>query len=250
VTKRLEGKTALVTGGNSGIGLATARRLHEEGARVMITGRDAATLETAQAEIGAGTLAVRADVSKLADIDAIFAAVVEQFGKLDILFVNAGIAKFAPMAKSDEALFDEHFNVNVKGLYFTVQKSMPHMNDGGSIILNTSIVSTKGEPNTSIYAATKAAARSIARTAARELLARKVRVNAVAPGYIATPIFSKAGFSAPQVAIFKAGVAERIPMKRLGTAEEVADAVAFLASSDAAYITGVELNVDGGMGQL
>jgi NAD(P)-dependent dehydrogenase (short-subunit alcohol dehydrogenase family) len=250
VTKRLEGKTALVTGGNSGIGLATAKRLHQEGARVMITGRDTATLDAAAAEIGAGTLAVRADVSKLAEIDAIFAVVAGSFGKLDVLFVNAGIAKFAPMAKSDEALFDEHFNVNVKGLYFTVQKSMPHVNDGGAIILNTSIVSTKGEPNTSIYAATKAAVRSIARTAARELLARKIRVNAVAPGYIATPIFSKAGFSAPQVAIFKAGVAERIPMKRLGTAEEVADAVAFLASSDAAYITGVELNVDGGMGQL
>jgi NAD(P)-dependent dehydrogenase (short-subunit alcohol dehydrogenase family) len=250
VTKRLEGKTALVTGGNSGIGLATAKRLHAEGARVMITGRDTNALDAAAREIGAGTLAVRADVSKLADIDAVFAAVAQQFGKVDILFVNAGIAKFMPMAKSDEALFDEHFNVNVKGLYFTVQKSMPQMNDGGSIILNTSIVSTKGEPNTSIYAATKAAARSIARTAARELLPRKIRVNAVAPGYIATPIFSKAGFSAPQVAIFKAGVAERIPMKRLGTAEEVADAVAFLASADAAYTTGVELNVDGGMGQL
>ncbi len=250
MTKRLEGKTALVTGGNSGIGLATAKRLHAEGARVMITGRDTNALDAAAREIGAGTLAVRADVSKLADIDAVFAAVAQQFGKVDILFVNAGIAKFMPMAKSDEALFDEHFNVNVKGLYFTVQKSMPQMNDGGSIILNTSIVSTKGEPNTSIYAATKAAARSIARTAARELLPRKIRVNAVAPGYIATPIFSKAGFSAPQVAIFKAGVAERIPMKRLGTAEEVADAVAFLASADAAYTTGVELNVDGGMGQL
>jgi NAD(P)-dependent dehydrogenase (short-subunit alcohol dehydrogenase family) len=248
--RRLEGKTAVVTGGNSGIGLATAKRLHAEGARVLITGRDAATLEAAAAEIGADTLTVRADVSRLAEIDAIFAAVSEKFGKLDVLFVNAGIAKFMPMAKSDEALFDEHFNVNVKGLYFTVQQSMPHMNDGGAIILNTSIVSTKGEANTSIYAATKAAARSIARTAACELLARRIRVNAVAPGYIATPIFAKAGFSAPQVAVFKAGVAERVPMKRLGTAEEVADAVAFLASADASYINGVELNVDGGMGQL
>ncbi len=217
---------------------------------MLITGRDSATLDSAKAEIGAGTETLRADVSKLPDIDALFAVVKEKFGKLDILFVNAGIAKFAPMEKSNEALFDEHFNVNVKGLYFTVQKSIPHLADGGSIILNTSIVSTKGEANTSIYAATKAAARSIARTAARELLPRGIRVNAVAPGYITTPIFSKAGFSAPQVAIFKAGVADRVPMKRLGTAEEVAASVAFLASSDASYITGVELNVDGGMGQL
>jgi NAD(P)-dependent dehydrogenase (short-subunit alcohol dehydrogenase family) len=248
--KRLEGKKAVVTGGNSGIGLASAKRLAEEGAKVFISGRDAKTLESAAAEIGAGTLTVQADVSKLEDIDKLYAAVKEKFGKLDILFVNAGIAKFAPLPESTEALFDEHFDINVKGLYFTVQKALPYLNEGASIILNTSIVSTKGEANTSIYAATKAAARSIARTTARELLPSRIRVNAVAPGYIATPIFARSGLSEQQITFFKAGVAARIPMKRLGTAEEVAAAVAFLASDDSTYITGVELNVDGGMGQL
>jgi NAD(P)-dependent dehydrogenase (short-subunit alcohol dehydrogenase family) len=248
--KRLEAKKAVITGGNSGIGLASAKRLAEEGARVLISGRDPKTLEAAAAEIGPGTLTVQADVSKMADIDKLVAFTKEQFGNIDILFVNAGVAKFAPLPESTEALFDEHFNINVKGLYFTVQKAMPYLNDGASVILNTSIVSTKGEANTSIYAATKAAARSIARTAAREMLPRRIRVNAVAPGYIETPIFVRSGISAQQIAMFKAGAAARTPMKRLGTAEEVAAAVAFLASDDATYITGVELNVDGGMGQL
>jgi NAD(P)-dependent dehydrogenase (short-subunit alcohol dehydrogenase family) len=248
--KRLEGKVALVTGGNSGIGLASAKRLHEEGARVVITGRDAKTLDAAQGAIGAGTLAIQSDVSKIEDIDRLFSTVASKLGKIDVLFANAGIAKFAPYAASTEALFDELFAVNVKGLYFTLQKALPHLNDGASIILNTSVVASKGGENMGLYAATKAAVRSFARTAASELQGRKIRVNAVAPGPIETPIFGRSNLTEEQIEGFKAGVSARVPMRRLGRPEEVAGAVAFLASEDASYITGVELNVDGGMANL
>ncbi len=193
--KRFEGKVAVITGGNSGIGLASAKRLREEGARVVISGRDAKTLESATKEIGGDTLAVQADVAKLADIDKLYSAVKETFGKIDVLFVNAGVARFAPYAVSDEKIFDDLYNINVKGAYFTIQKAIPFLNDGASVILNTSIVSTKGSDGTSIYASTKAAVRSFARTAARELIPRKIRVNAVAPGPIATPIIGRAGMT-------------------------------------------------------
>jgi NAD(P)-dependent dehydrogenase (short-subunit alcohol dehydrogenase family) len=248
--KRFEGKVAVITGGNSGIGLASAKRLREEGARVAISGRDAKTLESAAAEIGGDTLAVQADVSKLPEIDKLLAAVAQKFGKIDVLFVNAGVAHFAPYAASTEALFDEMYNINVKGAYFTIQKAIPFLNDGASIILNTSVASTKGMEGASIYASTKAAVRSFARTAARELLARKIRVNAVAPGPITTPILGRGGMTPDQLKGYLDGISARIPMGRSGTAEEVAGAVAFLASSDAAYVTGIELNVDGGFGQL
>jgi NAD(P)-dependent dehydrogenase (short-subunit alcohol dehydrogenase family) len=180
--KRLEGKVAVVTGGNSGIGLSSAKRLHEEGARVVITGRDARTLDAAVTSIGAGTVALQSDVSKLEDIDRLFSVVGAEVGKIDVLFANAGIARFAPYSASEVALFDDLFATNVKGVYFTLQKAIPHLNDGASVILNTSVVASKGTENMGIYAATKAAVRSFARTAASELKERNIRVNAVAPG--------------------------------------------------------------------
>jgi NAD(P)-dependent dehydrogenase (short-subunit alcohol dehydrogenase family) len=248
--KRLAGKVAVVTGGNSGIGLASAKRLHEEGARVLITGRDPRTLDAAVSAIGEGTVALQSDVSKLADIDRLFAVVESKLGKVDVLFANAGVAKFAPYATSQDTLFDELFATNVKGVYFTLQKALPHLNDGASVILNTSVAASKGTENMGIYAATKAAVRSFARTAAAELQHRNIRVNAVAPGPIATPIFGRSGLTAEQIDGFKAGISARVPLGRIGRPEEIASAVAFLASDDASYITGVELNVDGGMANL
>jgi NAD(P)-dependent dehydrogenase (short-subunit alcohol dehydrogenase family) len=248
--KRLEGKVAVVTGGNSGIGLATAKRLHEEGARVLITGRDRRTLDAAVSAIGAGTVALQSDVSKLEDIERLFAVVGSKLGKIDVLFANAGVARFAPYSASQETFFDEQFAINVKGVYFTLQKAIPHLNDGASIILNTSVAGSKGNEEMGIYSATKAAVRSFARTAAAELRSRNIRVNAVAPGPIATPIFGRMGLSQEQIAGFQAGITARVPLGRVGRPEEIASAVAFLASADASYITGVELNVDGGMANL
>lgn len=248
--KRLTGKVALVTGGNSGIGLATAKRLHEEGARVVITGRNSQTLDSAVSAIGSGTVAIQADVSKADDIQSLFAQVASRVGKVDVLFANAGIAKLAPYSASPEALFDELFAVNVKGAFLTLQKAIPNLNDGASVIFNTSVVASKGAENMGVYAATKAAVRSFVRTAATELQARSIRVNAVAPGPVATPIFGRSGLTEEQIEGFKAGISARVPMHRIGRPEEIAGAVAFLASEDASYITGVELNVDGGMANL
>ena len=248
--KRLEGKVAVVTGGNSGIGLASARRLHEEGARVVITGRDPKTLDAAVSAIGAGTVALQSDVSKLEDIERLFSVVESKVGKIDVLFANAGIAKFATYSNSQAALFDELFATNVKGVYFTLQKAIPHLNVGASVILNTSVAGSKGTENMGIYAATKAAVRSFARTAATELKERNIRVNAVAPGPIATPIFGRTGLTEEQIKGFQAGITARVPLGRIGRPEEIAGAVAFLASDDASYITGVELAVDGGMANL
>jgi NAD(P)-dependent dehydrogenase (short-subunit alcohol dehydrogenase family) len=248
--KRLEGKVAVITGGNSGIGLASAKRLLEEGARVVIAGRSQKTLDEAAKTLGKDVLAIQADVSKLEDIDKIYAAVAKKFGKIDVLFVNAGVAKFSPFSQTTEALYDENFSTNVKGAYFTIQKAIPHLNDGASIILNTSVAGIKGTEGTSAYSATKAALRSMARTAAAELVGRGIRVNAVAPGPIETPIFGRTGLPQQAIDEFAKNVSTRVPMKRFGQPEEVAGAVAFLASSDSSYITGEELHVDGGMGQI
>jgi NAD(P)-dependent dehydrogenase (short-subunit alcohol dehydrogenase family) len=248
--KRLEGKVAVVTGGNSGIGLASAKRLLDEGAKVAIAGRSQKTLDEAAKTLGKDVLAIQADVSKLEDIDKIYAAVAKKFGKIDVLFVNAGVAKFAPFAQTTEALFDENFATNVKGAYFTIQKAIPHLNDGASIILNTSVAGIKGTEGASAYSATKAALRSMARTAGAELVSRGIRVNAVAPGPIVTPIFGRTGLPQEALDAFAKDINSKVPMKRFGQSEEVAGAVAFLASSDSSYITGEEIHVDGGLGQI
>jgi NAD(P)-dependent dehydrogenase (short-subunit alcohol dehydrogenase family) len=248
--KRLEGKVAVVTGGNSGIGLATAKRLQEEGARVAISGRSKKTLEEAVKAIGNGIVAVQSDVAKLSDVDKLYSEVSRKLGKIDILFVNAGVAKFAPLAETSESLFDENFDINIKGAYFTIQKALPFLNDGASIIFNTSVAGSTGNPGTSAYAATKAAMRSLARTAAAELADRGIRVNAVAPGPIETPIIGRTGLPKEAIDAFAKEIVASVPMKRFGQPEEVAGVVAFLASQDASYITGVEINVDGGLGQI
>jgi len=248
--KRLEGKVAVVTGGNSGIGLAAAKRLQDEGARVAISGRSRKTLDEAVKTIGNGVLAVQSDVAKLTDVDKLFAEVSQKLGKIDVLFVNAGVATFAPLADTSESAYDQLFDINIKGAYFTVQKALPFLNDGASIILNTSVVDSTGTAGASAYSATKAALRSLARTAAAELVGRGIRVNAVAPGPIVTPIFGKTGLPQEAIDEFTKGIIAEVPMKRLGQPEEVAGAVAFLASQDASYITGVEINVDGGLGQI
>jgi len=248
--KRFEGKVAVVTGGNSGIGLATAKRLHDEGARVAISGRSQKTLDEAVEILGKDVLAVQADVAKLTDIDKLYSGVSQKLGKIDVLFVNAGVAKFAPLTAVDEAHFDEMFDINTRGAYFTIQKAVPHLNTGASIILNTSVADGKGIQNGTVYAATKAALRSFARSVAAELVELGIRVNTVAPGPIETPIFGRTGLPKEAIEEFAKDVLSKVPMKRFGKPEEVAGAVAFLASSDASYITGVEINVDGGMGQI
>lgn len=247
---RLTGKVAVVTGGNSGIGLATAKRFREEGAKVAITGRDQKTLDEAVKTIGGDVLAVRADVSKVADLERFFKAISEKFGKVDVLFANAGVGKFAPVSESTEGQFDEMFGINVKGVYFTIQKALPLLNDGASIIINSSVVSEIGFAGASIYSATKAAIRSFARTLTAELISRGIRINVVSPGPIQTPIFQRNGFTPAQIDEIAQVLVSRVPMKRFGKPEEVADTVLFLATPESSYITGVDINVDGGMGQV
>jgi NAD(P)-dependent dehydrogenase (short-subunit alcohol dehydrogenase family) len=237
---------AVVTGGNSGIGLATAKLLHSEGAKVTIAGRDQKTLDAAAKEIGPGTLAVRADVAKLDDIDKLYKAVKEKFGKIDVLFANAGIAKFVSIEDSSEQFFDEQFGVNVKGLYFTIQKALPLLNEGASIILNSSVAGVKGFAHSSVYSATKAAVRSFARTLTAELIGRGIRINVVSPGPIATPILSRNGLPQEALDEIAKSLVAGVPAKRFGEPDEVGKAVVFLASTDSSYISGQELFVDGG----
>src|SRR5215218_1887810 len=224
---KLEGKVAVVTGGNSGIGLATAKEFAREGAHVVITGRDAGTLEEAARAIGGGVLALRSDASSLADTEALFAAVKERFGRVDVLFVNAGVAQFAPVEETDEGLFDHVMDINFKGAYFTVQKALPLLSEGASVVLNTSVVAHIGLPNSSVYSASKAALLSLVRTLSADLAGRRIRVNAVSPGPIETPIFGRTGL--PEEA--KQSFSEQVPLRRLGRPEEIARTVLFLASS-------------------
>ena len=247
--KRFEGKTAVITGGTTGIGLATAELLIAEGGKVGITGRTADTLGAARAKLGAGNHVWASDTSKLADIDALAAETKKAFGQIDLLFVNAGIAKFIPLEAVTESIYDETMAVNLKGAFFTVQKLAPLVRPGGSIVLTTTVANQKGMPAASFYAASKAALRSLARSLSAELLPKGIRVNAVSPGPIETPIFEKMGLTVEQRAGFVTQMTASIPMKRFGTSDEVAKAVLYLAT-DATYTAGVELNVDGGYGQL
>ena len=248
--KTFEGKVAVITGGNSGIGLATAKKFCAQGAKVAISGRDRKTLEQAVKEIGAETLAMQADVTDLSSLDSFFRRVKDRFGSVDALFVNAGVARFAPVAEVTAEQYDELLDTNLKGSYFTVQKALPLLNPGASIILTTTAADSVGLPGSSVYAASKAAVRSLARTLSAELIERKVRVNAIAPGPIETPIFGRLGLAPQAVNELAKVILGRVPAKRLGRPDEIADAVLFLASPAASYIVGVELNVDGGMSQL
>lgn len=248
--KRLEGKIAVVTGGNSGIGLATAKRFAAEGAFVFITGRRQQDLDQAVKEIGANAIGVQGDVSKMADIDRLYSIVKEKKGKIDIIFANAGGGEFAPLGSITEEHYDRTFNTNVKGLLFTVQKALPLLVDGGSIILNASIVSIKGMEAFSVYSATKAAVRSFARTWTVDLKARKIRVNAISPGPIETPGMTSLTASEEEANQFKANLAASTPLGRVGSPDEIAKAAVFLASDDSSYVAGIELFVDGGMAQI
>jgi NAD(P)-dependent dehydrogenase (short-subunit alcohol dehydrogenase family) len=248
--RKLQGKIALVTGGNSGIGLATAKQFVNEGAYIFITGRREKELSTAVKQIGTNVTAVQGDVSNLDDLDRLFAQIRKKKGKLDIVFANAGVARYAPLGKITEEFYDSIFNINVKGLLFTVQKALPLLPDGASIILNASIVASKGLSSNSVYSATKAAVRSFARTWTTDLKDRRIRVNAISPGPIDTPGLSELLASSETGQERKKMISTTVPLGRLGTPDEIAKAVVFLASNDASYITGVELFVDGGFAQV
>lgn len=246
----LAGKVALITGGSSGIGLATAKLFVQSGAKVAITGRNQQALDAALNELGGSVLAIRSDVSKLGELDSLFSTIGKKLGRIDVLFANAGVAKFAPATDVSERFYDEIFDINVKGVFFTIQKAIPLLNDNASIILNTSVVNQAGLPNTSVYAASKAAVRSFARSIAAELAGRGIRVNVVSPGPISTPIYGKLGLPQEAVDAFAASILSQVPLKRFGQPEEVAQTALFLASSASSYVTGVELSVDGGLGQV
>ncbi len=247
---KLEGKIALITGGSSGIGLATAKEFVSEGAYVFMTGRRESELNAAVKEIGSNVTAVQGDVSKLDDLDRLFAQIKQEKGKLDIVFANAGIAKYAPLGQTSEELFDSIFDINVKGTFFTVQKALPLLSDGAAIIVTSSVVGSKGLSSNSVYSATKAALRSFARTWTTDLKARRIRVNAVSPGTIDTPGLNDLLASAEAGQERVKMISNAVPLGRFGRPEEIAKAVVFLASDDSSYVAGAELFVDGGFAQV
>lgn len=243
--KKLENKVALITGGNSGIGYATAKVLASEGAKVIITGRNQKAIQEASSELGIRGFV--SDQSNLDEIDALVSSIKNEFGSIDILFLNAGIASFAPLAFAGEEHYDSIMNINVKGVYFTLQKFLPLLNEGGSVIFNTSINANVGMPNSSVYAASKGALLSLNRVFATELASRKIRVNAISPGPIQTPVYSKLGLSEEELNGFGETMSKKVLLSRFGQPDEIAKTVLFLASDDASFITGTEIVADGGI---
>lgn len=249
-SNRFADKSVVITGGTTGIGFAAAQRFLGEGAKVVITGQNAERIQDAVTRLGKGASGYQADVSKPGELDKLFERVRSTAGSIDVLFANAGIAKLAPVVETSVDLFDEIMNTNFRGAFFTAQKALPLIADGGSIIFTTSYFTEVGTPGTSVVSASKAALRSLTRTLARELIERRIRVNSVSPGLIETPLFGKLGLAAEQLEEVGNALLSAIPVQRFGSAEEVAGAVAFLASDDASYITGLDLAVDGGRTQI
>jgi len=248
--QRFQDKIVFVTGGNSGIGLATAQAFAAEGARVAISGRDPETLKQAREKIGPDTIAIQADLSKLSEIDRAIGEVRKKWGRIDALFVNAGIGYFAPIEQSDEAFFDKQFATNVKGAYFTIQKALPLMKQGSAIVINASSVVNIGLPNSSVYTATKAAVASLARSLALELAPKGIRLNIVNPGPIETPIFERMGLPAEALKEMAGQIASQVPQKRFGAPEDIARAVLYLSAEESGFVHGASLAVDGGMTAL
>jgi NAD(P)-dependent dehydrogenase (short-subunit alcohol dehydrogenase family) len=246
---KLDNKIAVITGGTTGIGLATAQLFIAEGAKVIVTGRNPETLDQAKKILGSGVDVIAADTGDLKAVGQLFTIIGKRYKKIDALFVNAGIAKFVPLAQSTPEMFDEQFNINVRGAYFTVQHAVPLIADGGAILFTASMVTSIAEPNASVYSATKAAVRSFGRSLASEL-APRIRVNTISPGPIETPIFGKLGLTSEAIQGFATDMLQRNPLKRIGHVDDVAKAALFLLSDQSAYTTGIELFVDGGMASL
>ncbi len=247
---KLAGKVALITGGNSGIGLATAKLFKAQGAQVIVTARSQETYEAAQKEIGQNFDVVKADISKLNEIDSLYKHIKAKYGTLNILFANAGVALFRPTTESDPDFFDNQFNTNVRGLYYTVQKALPLFAKGSTVVLNSSVVAAKGVAGASVYAATKAAVRSFARSWTAEIPVAQVRFNVLSPGPIETPIYGKMGMPAEAVKAFGEQMTASVPAHRFGSADEMAKVALFLASEESSYICGADISADGGFGQV
>jgi NAD(P)-dependent dehydrogenase (short-subunit alcohol dehydrogenase family) len=245
--KRFQGKVAVVTGGNSGIGLAAAKAFAREGAAVVITGRHEESLKAAERDLGGGAMAIRADSSRMADLDVVMSRIRERFRKIDALFVNAGIGKFVPFDQVSEAFFDETVAINLKGVFFTVQKSLPLMGPGSAVVLNASINAHKGMPGTTVYGATKAAVVNLAKTLSADLVERGIRVNAISPGPVESALLRRTGMSEEQLDQTREWIRNQVPLKRFARAEEIAGAVLFLCSGDSSYVVGAEIVIDGGM---
>ena len=250
MSHKLENKVAVITGGNSGIGLATAKLFANEGAKVTITGRNATTIDTAVVEIGHNAIGVVSNVADINSFEPLYEQVKNTFGKIDVLIVNAGILVMAPLENFTEEMFDQISNINYKGVFFTVQKALPYLNDGASIVITSSSVSNKGLAGAAAYISSKAAERALVRAFAAELMGRNIRVNTLSPGPVSTPIFEKAGFTPDQVVETGSYFASITPMKRAGTVDEMAKGFLFLASGDSSYMTGGDLSIDGGLSNL
>jgi NAD(P)-dependent dehydrogenase (short-subunit alcohol dehydrogenase family) len=246
-TQRFSGKVAVVTGGNSGIGLGVAKAYAREGAQVAITGRNEDTLRSAAKEIGGDALAIRSDARNVAEIEAAMQQIRSRFGRIDALFVNAGIGKFVPFEEVTEAFFDDTVGVNLKGVFFTVQKAVPLMPKGSAIVLNASINAHKGMPGTTVYGATKAAVVNLAKTMSADLMEKGIRVNAISPGPVTSALLTRDGVSQTKLQETKDWIQSQVPLKRFGTPEEIAGAVLYLSAAEAAFVVGAELIVDGGM---